>query len=210
MNQTEKPRRKLSRGLLIACLVLLILSVFAGGAYSKYRKKVVMTDEIQYSSRLVQEFRLMEHKKVMKDGAYQLSEETTDSDSTLYIPGAVIPMDPSLSITGKTSIPALLYVEVVDNNPEDVLRYELTADWTQLEGVTGYYGGTVFVFRDGQELTDSTGEDLLASIPILQNGEVTLGEEPVSQAEALQFCGYLIQTEEDQSPAELFLTHFSQ
>ena len=209
MNQTEKPRRKLSRALLIACLVLLILSVLAGGAYSKYRKKVVMTDEIQYGSRLVEQFRLLEHKTEMQDGVYQLSKETTVSDSALYIPGAVIPMDPSLSITGKTEIPAFLYVEVVDGNPKDMFRYALTSDWSELDGVTGYHGGTVFVYRDGQEITDSTNKNLLASIPILRDGEVTLGEEPVSQVKALQFCGYLIQTEGNQSPAQLYQSHFS-
>lgn len=209
MDYHEKPRIKLSKILLIVCIVLLLVSVIAGGAYSKYRKNVVMTGNLSVGNRLVEQFKLVEHKKTLTNGTYELTNETTVSDSILYIPGAVIPVDPYLSIIGKTEIPALLYVEVIDNNPADVLKYELTDDWTLLNGVKGYHDGAVFVYRNGQVIVDFSDSNVLNEIPILRNGEITLGEEPVSEADALQFCGYLIQTDGNQTPSELFAEKLS-
>lgn len=206
MEHNEKPRRKLSRTLLVVCLVLIVLSVIAGGAYAKYRKTIVMNDNIVVGNRLVEAFTLVEHKTVLQDGAYQLTDETTVSDSLLYIPGAVIPMDPTLTIAGKSDIPALLYVEVIDKNPDGLLHYQLTEDWTLLPEVKGYHDGTVYVYQNGRALTDS---DNLNEIHLLRDDAVTLGEEAASAVEPLQFCGYLLQSDGSSTPDALFTAQFS-
>ena len=206
MENNEKPRRKLSRTLPVVCLVLIVLSVIAGGAYAKYRKTVVMNDNIVVGNRLVEAFTLVEHEAVLQDGAYQLTDETTVSDSLLYIPGAVIPMDPTLTIVGKTEIPALLYVEVIDQNPAGLLHYQLTEDWTLLPDVKGYHNGAVYVYQNGRALTDS---DDLNEIHLLRDDAVTLGEDAASAVEPLQFCGYLLQSDGSSTPDALFTAQFS-
>ncbi len=206
MEHNEKARRKLSRTLPIVCLVLIVLSVIAGGAYAKYRKTVVMNDNIVVGNRLVEAFTLVEHETVLQDGVYQLTDKTTVSDSLLYIPGAVIPMDPTLTIAGKSDIPALLYVEVIDKNPDGLLHYQLTEDWTLLPDVKGYHDGTVYVYQNGRALTDS---DDLNEIHLLRDDAVTLGEDAASVVESLQFCGYLLQSDGSSTPDALFTAQFS-
>lgn len=203
MGQKEDKSRKRSKGLLILGLVLLLVCVIAGGAYSKYRKDVVMTGKVSASNRLVGQFQLLEHKKTLEDGAYRLTDETTVSDSVWAIPGATIPMDPYLTILDKSDVPALLYIEVIDPNAEDVLSYKLTEDWTLLD-VEGYHKGAVYVFQNGQVLGDFSDPDLLRQIEILQDGEVTISDESEAEVESLSFCGYLIQTDGNQTPKELY------
>ena len=202
----KRSLRKSTKVALVCLTVLLLLGSLAGYGYAKYRSDVVMTGSVQYRNQLVSGFRLLEHKaEAGEDGAYTAASDLVAEQAYYLIPGTELPMDPYISIEGKTDVKAMLFLEVVPTALDSSLRYAVTEDWTLLEGVRGGKGGQVYAYQGGKVL-DGAQEETDFTVQILQGNKVTLGTAPVNGgAESLEFCGYLIQTpEETASAAEVF------
>ena len=171
-----------------------------------------MTDEIAYTNRLAESFKLLEYKPEQKpDGSYTNNESETDTAAAYYlIPGTTIPLAPWLEITGKTDVPAYLYLEVKDGTPEKA-DAPLAEAWQPLkEGdapVTGKNGGQIYVYTaDGEALILTTAA-VPASEPfragLLKKG-LALDPVPEPNDGKLEFWGYLIQTVPDKTPTQVF------
>lgn len=177
---------------LLALLLVLILAVcvVAGSGYAKYRGQVVMTGETSYTNRLAESFRLLEYVMVQDGtGAYSKSGQTSDEEqSYLLIPNTVIPQEPFLAITGKTAVPAVLYIEICGF---DGVSYTPASSWTKLPELTGPRGGEVYVYQNGGVLTAQTSA--LTHIPVLEDG-FHVGAAP--SAGSIEMTGYLLQAEE--------------
>ena len=165
-------------------ILMLMCALLPGLGYSKYITQTTVANEVQYNNTLAESFKLLDVPAVQQeDGSY---EQDTSSDaqptsgfSYKLIPGITLPAAPYIEITGKTEIPAYLYIEVDNDGP-----VELTFDssWTELSGVTGKNGGTVFVYDDGEALTGDDPDavltvqtftvDELDKIPTTDEGEV--------------------------------------
>ena len=184
----------------LAAVAFVGLGIFAGYGYSKYLTEKRLEPKVTIDSKLVKTsdgFQLWEHSSAMDPtgaGEYTLSaSETKSSNEYLLIPGTTIPKDPFIVITGKTEIPAYLYVEVVEADLPDLMvkdtfddaidaetapaderavTFELTSDWTLVKDgdgnpVRGYHGGSVYVWKNGTIIQD------LASTTTVTEGDGT-------------------------------------
>lgn len=185
-----------------ACVLLAVGSSLAGVSYAKYRTTSLLTGQLQYTNQLAQSFVLTQKDRTVDpDGAYRADANTVQQVEYFLIPGITLPQEPSLQITGKTEIPAYLYVEVQAENLDAKLSYRLTGDWIKLDGLKGAHGGQMYVYKN-QLLTDQSQG--LEDIPILDGG-LTLEDVPIAgQPETLSFYGYLLQATAEDTAAELF------
>lgn len=119
--------RALAWWAIAAVLVILALTGFVVG---KYMMTVTAGNgTIKVNARLATSMKLQESKAVRRDnGKYTLSEtQYVAGNAYILIPGVDIPKDPHVVITGKTEIPAYLYVKVTCNN--DAISYTLRDYW---------------------------------------------------------------------------------
>lgn len=159
-------------------------------------------------------FVLAEHAAIADDlGNYTLGTNTVTANNYAVLPGVDLPKDPFITITGKTSAPAYLYVEVVDGiSDNDALSFEIDASWTELNGVVGPQGGKVYVYsNDGAPVivTDATNLDSLNIIKDktvkVANNEIVIADEGIN----LKFYGYLAQASAGTSAESVYTTCFS-
>ena len=120
----------------VALLLVLLAVLLIPGGSAKYRTQVVQANALHNSDSLATSFTL-----------------TGSAENTL-LPGTTDTFAPVITITGKTEIPAFLYLELL--GPEDA---ELDEAWTKLEGVVGKNGGQVYAYQDGAALTDADADD---------------------------------------------------
>lgn len=161
-------KRKRSRLLVLAVLVLLIASLI-GGAIGKYLTTVSVPGKVTFTAALAEDVILQEHKAERNpDGSYSLTDQIATADpnnSYALLPGLDIPKDPHITVVNKTPIEAYLFVEVVENGDVgtdgEVITYAMDSCWLKLNGVTGEHGGTVYVYNgddaDEKKLDDSIG-----------------------------------------------------
>lgn len=180
--------------------------------------------------------KLQEHEavKIMANeiwtGKYDLSETVIPYEDAQgnnvtgnqydVMPGMVIPKDPFITITGKTEVPAYLYVEIANELDADVYAWSVTNNWEKLEGVTGKNGGSVYVYTadaaaDGINPVIVTTN--LSNLGILADNKITVADAEdlkLSEAEAdptsMVFYAYLAQAAigENTDPASIFNTCF--
>lgn len=175
-------------GILLLAAVLLLGACLVGTGYAKYRQEVLMTGSVSHSSKLVDSFTLNEYVLTRyANGSYVKDSDTLTSEPQTYIlsPGMRIPQDPFLTITGKSSVKAVLYVEVTSCAS---VSCQLTSDWTQLTGLTGHSGGNVYVYQNGAALDRQ--ETSFEQIHILNNGFQVVD---ATGSGSISVVGYLIQ-----------------
>lgn len=130
-------------------------------------------------------------------GVYVLYPESQVKENEYKVlPGTTVPKDPSVTIEGKTSVPAYLYVEIVDNT-NGVIGWEVTKDWMLLSGVIGNNGGKVYVWNGGKLAATDDLRDY-DPIYILNNNAVTISDNVDTLGtlgSPLTFYAYLAQTQ---------------
>lgn len=146
--------------LLLVLALLLICTV--GGVSAKYITTLNKGSTVKFTAELAEDFILREHEAIRADnGTYSLSATTTTTEGQSYelIPGLDIPKDPHVVITGKTEVPAYLYIEIVESLDSAVINgintklvdYTVANCWKAVdESVKApQHGGTVYVYTDG-------------------------------------------------------------
>lgn len=180
--------------LLTAIVLLCLVTATANTVIGKYVFDKEVNGTFVANAKLADTFKLLEHQAVQgTDGSYTLNNGSVVNANTYQlIPGLTIPKDPYVAITGKTAIGAYLYLEVIEDSLSAQLTYAIdTTKWTLLSGVVGPHGGAVYTYAAGLIDNQSTGLDHIA---ILSGNSFTLTKTPITgSAEALKFCGYLIQ-----------------
>lgn len=145
-------------------------------------------------------FTLTEHEveDADNDGVYTLGTATTDANDYVVIPGVNLPKDPFITITEKTSVPAYLFVEVVDDLTGSALSYVLDDCWSELTGVAGINGGKVYVYAANGTEVAVTDQTDLSNINILKDKQVVVANQNdlgIDDAGiTLKFYGYLAQS----------------
>lgn len=137
--------------------VLLVVALL-GFVIGKYVTTIESNNTVTFTATLAADVRLQESKVTRnEDGSYKTTDETITSGTQEYIliPGLDVPKDPHIVITGKTEIPAYLFIEVVDTTPNAALRYNLTDTWIKTTLRTPKVtGATLYVYsKDGTSPT---------------------------------------------------------
>lgn len=195
----------------MALLVLSILIVAAGAvtiassgrASAKYRQQKVASTvpvTVNVSANLAAGLEIKEHAATRQDsGVYSLGDDTTSGNRYILMPGVDIPKDPFVLVTGKTAIPAYLYVEVVDDTGmSGTFTYSLTSDWNELISVNGKHGGKVYVYRNGTPISDSNTDGGTLNVSILEGNKITISDSfdvtsQLASTNALSFYAYMAQ-----------------
>lgn len=181
MNVKRIPNKKsLALALGLVLLLLLLAALLIPNSSAKYRIQVATgPEELCYNDRLAESF--------------TLSHEHQAGDGNCYyylLPGTKSTFAPSITITGKTEIPAFLYLEVTGPN------VSLNEGWKLLEGVTGLKGGRVYAY--GTVLTDKNVEG-----PITPRITISWDSVPTRNTNrTLRVYAYMIQQEDPELPAE--------
>ena len=168
--------------------VLFCLSAVTFVAVAKYIKDVPYTGNVTFKADLVETFTLTETKAVRQtSGSYILSGEQVTQNSYILMPGVDVPKNPMVKITGKTAVPAYLYVEVCSNLPATV-TYAIVSHWTDLN-ITGPHGGKVYVYTS---VLDGTTENL--TLPIIDK-EILYVSDTLDRGTTatMTFYGYMAQ-----------------
>ena len=226
MNKTNKKAYEKNRILpLVAiavsavALVTAVVSVATSGTKAKYTKAVTTRQvALTVNANLAASLEVKEHQLTGDYyDEYELSSDTlVESNAYVLMPGVSIPKDPKVYVTGKTSIPAYLYVEVVDSTnlvtsgENAAFVYSLTDDWTKLTaGVTGKNGGEVYVYNTVLQTEGENVQDF--EIPILTGNTITVTEKLNMGSDypgTLTFYAYMAQKVDAQDQETTFRTAF--
>ena len=225
MNKTNKKAYEKNRILpLVAiavsavALVTAVVSVATSGTKAKYTKAVPTRQvALTVNAELAASLEVKEHQLTGDYyDEYELSSDTlVESNAYVLMPGVSIPKDPKVYVTGKTSIPAYLYVEVVDSTylvtsgENAAFVYSLTDDWTKLTEVTGKNGGEVYVYNTVLQTEGENVQDF--EIPILTGNTITVTEKlnkGSNYSGTLTFYAYMAQKVDAQDQATTFGTAF--
>ena len=225
MNKTNKKAYEKNRILpLVAiavsavALVTAAVSVATSGTKAKYTKAVTTQQvALTVNADLAASLEVKEHQLTGDYyDEYELSSDTlVESNAYVLMPGVSIPKDPKVYVTGKTSIPAYLYVEVVDSTnlvtsgENAAFVYSLTGDWTKLTEVTGKNGGEVYVYNTVLQTEGENVQNL--EIPILTGNTITVTEKlnkGSNYSGTLTFYAYMAQKVDAQDQATTFRTAF--
>lgn len=126
-------------------LVALVILALVGVAVGKYITTVdAGSGTVKVDARLAASLAVQESKaQRLASGEYTLDKsQTVAGNAYILMPGVDIPKDPRVIITGKTAIPAYLYLTLTCDN--DALSYTLMAHWTPTEQANTY------VYCDGE------------------------------------------------------------
>ena len=195
--------------LILLVLLLVGLTSFAVGKYIMTLEK--KTGTVTFTARLAQEVVLREHKAVRQvDGTYALTGATGIENSYVLIPGLDINKDPHVVITGKTDIPAHLYVEIVTDTIDNydgkpIVSYTIASSWRASER-PAQHGGIVYEYvGTGTSALALTAANLPEDpIYILANNKVRVSQHAKhadhtadGDTDVLQIYGYLIEATGD-------------
>ena len=184
-----------NRRIALLLAVLFCLSAVTFVAVAKYIKDIPFTGNVTFKADLVGEFTLTESEaKRNTDGTYSLDTTTsTDKNTYTLMPGVDVPKDPKITIKGKTTVPAYLYVEICPDLPATV-TYGIMPHWKAL-GIKGPHGGDVYVYAypDGTVIIlDGTVKDL--TIRILDKDTLYVSDQLDRGTTAtMTFYGYMAQ-----------------
>ena len=192
-------------GLALFLVSLVLVAAFSSAVYAKYIKKTEFKGNVTIQADLAEDFKIIESQASRNEmGEYSLVSDTEVSGNEyILMPGVDIPKDPTIKITGKTALPAYLYVEVVDNiSDHPAVTYSLADWWQPLAGVTGPNGGKVYVYN---EMVD--GSTVNMSVPIIKGNTVYVGQTLVHSAAAkpfsIKFHAYMLQIPDGTSDAKI-------
>lgn len=192
----------------IIAVILCAAALIIGGLTAKYVHKINLSGSVTFSSGLADVLKLTEHEAVLQpDGSYKLSSEEVTKNEYKVMPGVDIPKDPRITLAGKSSVRAYMYIEAVDNSPETV-TYTVTSDWKLLYGVVGANGGSVYVYaKDGEAaVLDKNGETQV--IDIIDGNKLTVSENYDGEGFEIKFYGYMAQIADGKNAAEVFSETF--
>lgn len=181
-------------GLALFLVSLVLITALSSAVYAKYIKKTDFEgNTVTIQANLAEDFTLTESKANRTEMGDYVLDTTTPVETNQYVlmPGVDIPKDPTIKITGKTALPAYLYVEVVASVPNTV-TYALTADWAELSGITGPKGGKVYVYN---ETVDGSTANM--EIQLIKGNTVyvsqTLDHSADAKSFSIKFYAYLLQ-----------------
>ena len=189
-------KAKRTHGFALLLVSLVLITAFSGAVYAKYIKKTEFKDNtVTIQADLAKDFKIVESEVSRNElGEYSLisGTETSENDYIL-MPGVDIPKDPKIVITGKTALPAYLYVEVVDTHTDSAVTYELADWWTLLTDVTGPNGGKIYVYNE--TLNGSTAD---ITVQILKGNTVFVSQNLKHNGASfsIKFHAYLLQKPE--------------
>lgn len=135
----------------VLLLLLALMGTGIGAAMAKYVYQQQFKARVTFTARLAQELQLLESKAVATQddpkSNYKLTEETVKSNTYELMPGVDIPKNPYVRITGKSPIPAYLFIEVVDRT-NSAIEISLRPEWIPLTGedIAPQHGGTVYYY----------------------------------------------------------------
>jgi hypothetical protein len=190
-----------NRRIALLLAVLFCLSAVTFVAVAKYIKDIPFTGNVTFKADLVENFTLTETKAERQtNGTYILSGEQVTQNTYILMPGVDVPKDPKITITGKTAVPAYLYVEVLESkNFPDEVTYTMAEGWLPLEGVPNVY----------YYETPITGTPAALTISILKNNTLTVSDQlPRGSTGTLSFHAYMAQQGKDQDAKTAFTTNF--
>lgn len=178
--------------------VVVLLCALIGGAVAKYVTTVDVTGAVTFNASLATSVEVKESEAVRNtNGSYTLNTANTVTENSYeLIPGLDIPKDPHVVITGKTSIPAYLFIEMVDTT-NTALTFSLTDNWMEVTGATPQTtGGKVYVYTTDKTNAAEITTDLTAEI--LKDNQVIVSQ-TVSHGESvgtLTFTAKLVEVQE--------------
>lgn len=182
-------------GLALFLVSLVLITAFSSAVYAKYIKKTDFKgNTVTIQANLAEDFTLTESKANRTEMGDYVLDTTTPVQTNQYVlmPGVDIPKDPTIKITGKTALPAYLYLEVVDTNTDSAIKYDMADRWQLLAGVTGPNGGKVYVYN---ETVDGSTANM--EIQLIKGNTVYVGQTLVHSASAkpfsIKFHAYLLQ-----------------
>lgn len=189
-------KRKNTRVALIIFSVLIIAAgaitiATSGVASAKYKTQKVANTvpvTVTVTADLADSLTISESAVTRQSSGQYVTGSGTSSGNTYdLMPGVDIPKDPFVRVTGKTEIPAFLYIEIVDGTVwstanqrfeykiGDTLVYSYSIDTANWKRIEQYSDRKIFVYAPGGTETPVTDADDLSHINILA---------PVSQANA--------------------------
>lgn len=137
----------------VLLLLLALMGTGIGAAMAKYVYQQQFKAQVTFTARLAQKLQLLESKAVATQddpkSNYKLTGETVTSNIYELMPGVDIPKNPYVRITGKSPIPAYLFIEVVDQT-NSAIEISLRPEWIKLDeaGIVPQNGGTVYYYND--------------------------------------------------------------
>lgn len=212
----QKNKRKILIIASVALIAVLAIGLTVGLTSAKYKTEKNMSGNVKFSAKLADKIELLEHEASRSDdGSYVLSDTVTATTQSYdLMPGVDVSKDPYIVVTGKTAIPAYLYVEVIESTSfPATVTYALTTDWTLVKGendtpVAGPNGGKLYVYK--AQLTDTnttTGSgDNVAPVQfyILKDNILIVSDQlPRGTTATLEFYAYICQVV-DGDPAKDF------
>ena len=173
--------KKNRKPLLLLILLALVLSSVAGVVLGKYITTVSREGEFTVQVELADALEVLEHKAERNsDGTYTLNmNNTVTANRYVLIPGVDVPKDPYVVITGKTAIPAYLYLTVTDEFANPAVTYTLADCWKLVEE-TAEERTYVYCSQDeAVKLTNQDGDPI--TVPVLQDNWIYVSHTLLSQ-----------------------------
>ena len=158
--------------LLLIVMVLVAVTTFVAG---KYATTISMPNTATFTAKLAESIVVQESLAVRQsDGTYVLDQTNiVPSNRYALIPGLDIPKDTHIAISGKTDVPADLYLTVADNTNE-TLSFELCDHWVLVEGNT-------YVYSDANQQRILITEDI-DKVYILKDNTIYVSQDILSMA----------------------------
>lgn len=162
--------------LIIVLQVSLLVSFVAG----KYLFRTALKGTVTFQADLATEFLLRESTAERQgDGSYKLQAPYITDNRLLpqvysLLPGLDVPKDPHVVISGKSPIPAYLFIEIVDETGNPAISFEVAGCWINTNMKNPKYGGTVYAYStDGSTPAEITTDKI---IYILRNNLVYVSQ----------------------------------
>lgn len=183
----------------LALVLVCAMSVMGTAAYLKHNTTAVTNTFIAAGGgKLADSLTLTEHEVTKgTDGGYTIANgaKTTNTNSYDVMPGMVLPKDPTITITGKTTAPAYLYLEVCGELPT-AYEWNLDSAWNAvMDGqtqATGNNGGKLYVYKDViATASASTDYNVIADKKVTVNSNPT--DLNTTESKTLSFYAYLAQ-----------------
>lgn len=160
----------------LVIVLALILLALVGFAVGKYAQDLSFDGKVTFTASLAQNMILQEHTaQKQSDGSYKLLETHTYQNTYYLIPGLDIPKDPHIIITGKTDIPAYLYIKI-QNTTGNSISYTPDDCWKE----TGTPG--VYVYATTNENDEKTAAPITTDLTvyILKGNQISVSQNLLS------------------------------
>ena len=142
------------------------------------------------------------------DGSYAFvaPQELVHNNSYILMPGVDVPKDTFVRVTGKTSLDAYLYIEVV-GAADPAVTFTVGSDWTPVSGVTAPHSGTVYVYGNGTKI-NTANFGASKDVAVLADNQIHVGMALAhgsgASASAMTVYAYMAQAVQGKTPAQVF------